>query len=147
MDVWAGVLISVVGIVVPFTTLILKFIQDRTIAREARADAMEARGASAAATRASLEAAKKVEAVRVDLQGSQQRTANTLAGLVKVSHDTHVLVNNNMAIQLKLAAELSEFKAATTNKPEDIQAALYARTLYQEHLNKQALVDGGLNLP
>lgn len=146
MDVWAGVLIAVVGIVVPFTTLILKFIQDRSIARNARADAKDAREAAAASAWASAEAAKRVETVRTDLQDQHHIKMGALSELAKVAHETHVLVNNNMAIQLKLAAELSEFKAATTNRSEDIQAAIYARSRYEEHVKKQKIVDG-LNLP
>jgi len=61
----------------------------------------------------------------------------------KVVDDTHTLVNSNMGVQLKLAMELSEFKAMTTNKPEDIQGAMVARHQYEEHVKKQEIVDRG----
>jgi hypothetical protein len=90
---------------------------------------------------AAVETAKKVEAVRTDLEQARSVADEKMDGLAKVAHDTHVLVNNNMAVQLKLGMELSEFKATTTQRPEDIQAAKLARSMYEEHVKKQAIVD------
>lgn len=64
-------------------------------------------------------------------------------GLRKLAEDTHTLVNSNMGVQLKLGMDLSEFKASTTGRPEDIQAAKLARHKYEEHVKKQAIVDSG----
>lgn len=69
------------------------------------------------------------------------RSGVKMDALAKVADDTHTLVNSNMGIQLKLGSDLSEFKAATTNNPDDIQSAVLARTMYEEHVKKQAIVD------
>lgn len=68
-------------------------------------------------------------------------TSVTLKTIEKVGKDTHTLVNSNMGIQLKLGMDLSEFKAITTKLPEDIAAANLARSMYQEHVKKQNVVD------
>jgi len=39
--------------------------------------------------------------------------------------------------------ELADFRAMTTGLPDHLQAAKYARTLYEEHMKKQAIVDRG----
>lgn len=87
------------------------------------------------------EAAVKVEAVKETLDESTKRTDTKLDGLAGVANSTHILVNNNMAIQLKLNAELSRWKATQTGKPEDEKAALLAERLVAEHEAKQKTVD------
>lgn len=58
-----------------------------------------------------------------------------------VQKDIHTLVNNNMGVQLKLVAELSEWKAAASKLPADEISARLAREKYEEHQKKQAVVD------
>lgn len=67
-----------------------------------------------------------------------------LVKMGKVVKDTHTLVNSNMGVQLLLGMDLADFKAKTTGIPEDIAAATLARTRYQEHVKKQAIVDSGV---
>jgi hypothetical protein len=59
----------------------------------------------------------------------------------KVNEATHVLVNSNMGIQLKIAMRLAEKVAKLTRKKEDIADALETTRLYEEHMAKQAIVD------
>lgn len=73
---------------------------------------------------------------------SAYRSGTRDDALAKVAVDTHTLVNSNYGAQLKLGADLSEFKAATTKKPADIKAAKLARTLYDDHVINQEIVDG-----
>lgn len=87
------------------------------------------------------EVADKVEQVQTVLQMTDAETRIKLNSLVKVADDTHTLVNNNMAIQLRLNAELSKWKADQTKKVEDIEAATMAEKLYTEHEGKQRVVD------
>ena len=71
--------------------------------------------------------------------------------LVKISHATqdvkttgeavHVLVNNNMGIQLALNASVTRRLANLTGDPTDSAAADAAEKLYREHVSKQAVVD------
>lgn len=100
------------------------------------------------------EAAIKVEQVAVKAEenaaivaATSQESSKQMAEIARVGVDTHTLVNNNMGVQLKLGADLSEFKAATTGLAEDIAAAKLARGLYEEHVRKQALVDSGVRQP
>ena len=69
------------------------------------------------------------------------RASLKVDALSKVADSTHNLVNSNMGEQLRLGADLSEFKANSTNNPEDIQAAKLARHRYVEHLKNQVFVD------
>jgi len=84
---------------------------------------------------------KKVSQVASDLEHSTTATDKKLDALAIVAEATHTLVNSNMAVQLKLTAELSRWKADQTNDPEHILAAEHAERLLKEHEHKQALVD------
>lgn len=53
----------------------------------------------------------------------------------------HILVNSQMGLQLKLNAANSRWRADSSHKPEDIQAADQAETLLREHETNQAIVD------
>jgi hypothetical protein len=86
--------------------------------------------------------ADRVAEVKVDLARTSETQGVQLEKIAETSEKTHTLVNSNMGIQLKLGMELSEFKAVTTGKSEDIQASKLARTMYEEHVKKQAVVDG-----
>jgi hypothetical protein len=81
-------------------------------------------------------AAQKVEAVKVALEASNRVSSKKL-------DDIHTLVNNNMAIQLKLNAVTLRRMAGLTQEVGDIEAAAAAEKLYAEHMAKQALVDAG----
>jgi len=59
----------------------------------------------------------------------------------KVGIDTHALVNSAMGAQLKLAATLSMRIAKLTNDPGDMNAALDAQRLYNDHVAKQKALD------
>ncbi len=63
--------------------------------------------------------------------------------LARVAHDTHTLVNSNMAVQLRLAAGFARRLADITKNPDDEQAAALAELALAEHLKKQAIVDAG----
>ncbi len=59
----------------------------------------------------------------------------------EVNDATHVLVNSNMGVQLKIAMRLAEKVAKLTKKKEDIEDAVATKKLYDEHMQKQAVVD------
>jgi len=88
------------------------------------------------------EAAEKVKEVKSDLKISSDKQDEKMIVLSKVADATHILVNNNMAIQLKLNAELSRWKANETKNEADIQAADRAEQSLKEHEMKQNIVDG-----
>jgi hypothetical protein len=54
---------------------------------------------------------------------------------------THTLVNSNMGIQLKIAMNLASKVAKLTNKTKDIDDAIEAKRLYDDHMKKQAAVN------
>ncbi len=72
---------------------------------------------------------------------SDGRQNVSIANLQKVATATHILVNNNMAIQLRENAELRRWKAAQTKDPLHVREAEVAERLYREHQLKQATVD------
>lgn len=61
--------------------------------------------------------------------------------LEKVGEATHILVNSNMGVQLKLNALTSQRLAEMTKAPEDILSAEIAKGLSDEYIRKQDLVD------
>jgi hypothetical protein len=87
------------------------------------------------------EAASKADDVKQDLKKTTGAIREQLTELGVVSRDTHTLVNNNMAIQLRLNASLSRRLADMTGKQEDKDAAEQADRLYREHEAKQTVVD------
>ena len=79
------VLVAIVGIIVPILTLLVKFIQDRGIARDARA--------------AATAAGAKVAEVRADLVASSAITDRKLEQI-------HLLVNSRLTKLLEINEEL-----------------------------------------
>lgn len=59
----------------------------------------------------------------------------------KSAKATHILVNSNYGIQLRLGAELSRWKASKTKSQADRKAADAAEKLLREHDIKQAILD------
>ena len=132
------ILLSLVALVTAMTPILLAMINKKQA--KALANSEETKVAT-------VEAAAKVEDVKRDLQTQGASVDKQMAEIARVGVDTHTLVNNNMGAQLKLGADLSEFKATTTGKAEDIAAAKLARALYDEHVKKQAIVDSGSRQP
>jgi hypothetical protein len=58
-----------------------------------------------------------------------------------VNDATHILVNSNMGIQLKIAMGLANRLAKITKSPEDIADAVETKRIYDDHMKKQAVVD------
>lgn len=59
----------------------------------------------------------------------------------KSAKATHILVNSNYGIQLRLGSELSRWKANKTKNQADLKAADAAEKLLREHDIKQAILD------
>jgi hypothetical protein len=97
----AVVVVAVIGIIVPVLTLLVKFLQDRALGKEAAV----ARLAIAAASRAQAEqgerAATAVEKVRTDLTAQGHATERRL-------EEIHVLVNSRLTKLLAMNEELRE---------------------------------------
>lgn len=97
-----------------------------------------------AATKAAEDAAhaaEKVEGVRLNLEGNQRQVTGQLESIEQTGKDTHTLVNNKMAIQLKINADKSRRLAEITKDPADILEALEAERMLDEHLGRQGNVD------
>lgn len=58
-----------------------------------------------------------------------------------VNDATHILVNSNMGIQLKIAMGLASRLAKITKTPDDIADAVETKRIYDEHMSKQSIVD------
>ena len=86
-------------------------------------------------------AAHRVEEVRVAIDSNATTTARRLQDIHSTGEKTHILVNSNMGIQLKLNAANARFKANTTNDPIDIEAAMLAERMLEQHEKHQAAVD------
>ncbi len=69
--------------------------------------------------------------------------ASKLEKNTEVTEATHVLVNNNFAVQLQAISVLSHRLAVLTRDPLDVEAADTADRLLAEHLAKQSVVDQG----
>jgi hypothetical protein len=93
-----------------------------------------------------VDAADKVETVRTQLLDTQSATHRQLQNIQRTSDDTHVLVNNNMAIQLKISAMALRRVADLTKEEGDQAAAQEAEKSLTEHLGKQAHVDEAIKL-
>jgi hypothetical protein len=91
---------------------------------------------------AATSAETKTEEVKTTLKATNAEVGDKLDGIAKVGEATHVLVNNNMAIQLRLNAVLARRLAdAPGATPADRAAADAADRLLAEHLAKQDRVD------
>lgn len=79
--------------------------------------------------------------VKETLALNVNETSDKLAKLQTIANDTHTLVNNNMAIQLRINAVKSRKLADITKDPADIEEAIVAERSLSEHLARQASVD------
>lgn len=68
----------------------------------------------------------------------------TLRKIARVTEQTHILVNSNMGIQLRINAVATRRLSLMTGAADDIEAANLAERLYLEHQTKQAVVDKSL---
>jgi hypothetical protein len=93
------------------------------------------------------DAAAKVKEVKAALADSDTATANQLHDIAKTGEATHILVNSNMAAQLKISMIALKRLAELTNHPDDMAAAELAAKNYHEHEIKQAKVDAINNTP
>jgi hypothetical protein len=125
--------VQIAGMVLTFLGTALSAVIAYLIARLTR-------GQTAAAVEVRA-AAVEVRQVKRTLDQTTAVQSRQLGDLADVAAATHVLVNNNMAVQLKLNAELSRWKAEQTRDPADARAAEAAERLYREHEVKQAAVD------
>ncbi len=87
------------------------------------------------------EVARKTEAVKTILEASGEVNDKKLDNLSKVAKATHVLVNSNMAVQLRLNQAVTRRLADITKDPVDVKAAELAEKMYIEHQGKQREVD------
>lgn len=85
--------------------------------------------------------AEQTAQVAVNLKERGESTEKHLKVIEDTAEKTHILVNSQMGEQLRIGMELSEFKAMTTKKPEDVKAAEMAKHKYLEHMKQQAVVD------
>lgn len=95
-------------------------------------------------------AARKVEDVAIAARVSARKVDNLTAvaeHTQTVTNATHVLVNSNMAAQMKIAEVALRRVAELTRHPDDIAAADLAERTYLEHQKKQVVVDAGPLLP
>lgn len=91
--------------------------------------------------RATETAGYTAQQVKVKVAESTMDLNRKLDSLGAVTDKTHVLVNSNMAVQLKLNAMVTRRLADITKYPADVAAADIAEQLYHEHEVKQAKVD------
>jgi dihydrodipicolinate reductase len=114
---------------------------ERETARKASEATKEVAGKVDAAKVAASVAAVKVEEVKTELVKTNAISADKMSDLHDVCTATHILVNNNMAIQLALHATTARRLATITKDPTDIKMAEMAERQAQEHAVKQATVD------
>lgn len=89
------------------------------------------------------DAAVKVEKVKENLELTNAATDAKLTDIVETGDKVHILVNNNMAIQLKVSALALRRVAELTKDPMDIDAAEVAEKAYRDHQVRQGVVDRG----
>jgi hypothetical protein len=87
------------------------------------------------------QAVAKVEAARATLEANTKASVAKLNEMAKVGVATHVLVNSNFATQLQLNAAVTRRLADLTGDPKDEEAARLAQSLYDQHAQKQGMVD------
>ena len=88
---------------------------------------------------------QKVAEVKSDLAASDAKTVAQLNKMEVTGEKTHILVNSNMGVQLKLSAAALRRLANLTSDPDDVEAATLAETMLAEHNKKQAIVDATTN--
>ncbi len=74
----------------------------------------------------------KVEEVKQDLQMNTSEIKEKVANIEQIGKVTHSLVNGRMGIQLKLNMLLSQQLAEKTQDPMHLEAAVIAKTLYED---------------
>jgi len=82
--------------------------------------------------------------VKSALEIHNNRMDNKMDTLQATSDATHTLVNNAMAVQLRITAIALRRLAELTNSPTDIQAATEADKFLEIHMAKQAQVDAAI---
>lgn len=87
------------------------------------------------------ETAKEAAILVKEVAVKQGESAAVALETREVSKATHVMVNNNMLIQLELTAELSRWKADHELSPENTVAAERAAALLAEHRGRQVAAD------
>jgi len=92
--------------------------------------------------------ASNAEQVKVTLEASteeakthQHALQSAIKRISDVADDTHTLVNNNMAIQLRLTAVSARALANITKDKDHVRAAEEAELALADHMRKQAAVD------
>jgi len=60
---------------------------------------------------------------------------------IEINKATHTLVNNNMAVQLKINSILADRISVLTGDKHDLLVAVEARRILTEHEVKQTIVD------
>ncbi len=113
---------------------VLAKIEATKVAAQAREDAGKAQQSAKLAAREAAE-------VKVALVDTTAVYSQKLDAISQTTDSVHVLVNNNMEVQLRLNAELSRWKASQTGMRADMEAATLAEKLLKEHMAKQATVD------
>ena len=96
---------------------------------------------AAEAKEAAAVAAKEVKDVRDTLDVTTTKAEAKMDNLGKVAKATHTLVNNQMAVQLRLSAVALRRVAGLTGDAADVKAAEMAEVAMAEHDAKQAVVD------
>ena len=88
-----------------------------------------------------LRAKAEVQEVKHTLEESTSKTEKKLDSIEKTGEESHVLVNSNMGASLETIALLSRKVADETKLTADIAIADSAERKFQEHLERQAIVD------
>lgn len=114
-------------------TMVMAYMAQRASAKAEEVKLALARSDVAAAQRAA-ELAHTVGAIA-------QEYDHKLTAIAKTGEAVHVLVNSNMAIQLKLNATVTRRLANMTHDETDGIAADLAEQLFHEHERKQKQVD------
>jgi hypothetical protein len=91
--------------------------------------------------KASDAAAGKAEEVKEALDKHTVKTDQKLDGIAETSDRTHALVNNAMAVQLRLNATTARRLAELTKDQKDVDAADAAEKLVAVHQERQAASD------
>jgi hypothetical protein len=139
------------ALILPLCSLVcvqvLNLLQGAKAAEKADVAAVKA---DIVATKVEEVAAKAdIVAAKVDIVASTATIAESKATALgqavdetrEVSKATHVLVNNNMKIQLELTAQLSRWKSNHEPTEDNIKAAELAEHALEEHLVNQTKAD------
>jgi hypothetical protein len=103
---------------------------------QARADA-----SAEAARVAAVDVKDAAQQVKVTLAATGAATLASLTAIKKTGEETHILVNNDHGVSLRLAASALRRVANLTKEPEDEAAATHAEGAAKEHDEKQRTLD------